>query len=387
MSSWVEERLGLSPERAWAAGVTLVTGLLIVGAVVFPRTVYDRFLWQYFWGPVAADGQGAQCAVRPESGGTELLMSSSACRDAIAAGQVVAEPGYTTVSTVSYVFILLAMLIGVVFLLRRLEIGDEFRFFYALFPFMLFGGALRTVEDAGIAASRANEPALIEFPWSALIISPFIYFVVFAVTLACVVAAYAAAERGLTDDYARPLFGMGTVAAVVTVGYLGYLSVATDYVTVYPQVLVVTLVLATAATVATWKLIEGFNPTINQSTGFAGFVIIWGHAVDGVANVIGLNWMPELTGDPNSNLLPKHVVNELIVDWTGRLLPEAVLAITRDAWPFLIVKLAAATFVVWVFNGELFEESPRYTLLLLITVLAVGLGPGTRDMLRATFGI
>ncbi len=385
MSELTETRFGLSPERAWAAAVTLVTGLLVVGSIVFPRAVYDRFLWRYFWGPVEADGQGAQCAVRPESGGTELLTSSTACADAIAAGQVVAEPGYTTVSTVSYVFILLAMLIGVVFLLRRLEIGDEFRFFYALFPFMLFGGALRTVEDAGIAATRADEVALVAFPWSALIISPFIYFVVFAVTLTCVIAAYAAAERGLTEDYARPLFGMGTAAVVVTVGYLGYLSATTDYVTVYPQVLVLTLVLATAATAATWKLIEGFKPSINQSTGFAGFVIIWGHAVDGVANVIGLNWMPELTG--TSNLVPKHVVNELIVTWTGRLLPEAIVVVTKDAWPFLLVKLAAATFVVWVFNGELFEESPRYTLLLLITVLAVGLGPGTRDMLRATFGI
>jgi len=385
MSSWVEERLGLSPERAWAAAVTVVTGLLVVGSIVFSRVVYDRFLWRYFWGPVAADGQGAQCAVRPESGGTKLLESSAACREAIAAGQVVAEPGYTTVSTVSYVFILLAMLIGVVFLLRRLEIGDEYRFFYALFPFMLFGGALRTVEDAGIAASRADAEPLIAFPWSALIISPFIYFVVFAVTLGCVIAAYSLAERGLTEDYARPLFGMGTVALGITFGYLVYLAAATDYVTVYPQVLVLTLVLATASTAATWKLIEGWKPSINQSTGFAGFVIIWGHAVDGVANVIGLNWMPELTG--TSNLVPKHVVNELIVNWTGRLLPEAILVVTKDAWPFLLVKLAAATFVVWVFNGELFEESPRYTLLLLITVLAVGLGPGTRDMLRATFGI
>ncbi|MBP1923027.1 putative membrane protein [Halorubrum alkaliphilum] len=385
MSSWVAERLGLSPERAWAAAVTLVTGLLVVGSLVFPREVYDRFLWRYFWGPVAADGQGAQCAVRPESGGTELLTSNAACAEAIAAGRVVAEPGYTTVSTVSYVFILLAMLIGVVFLLRRLEIGDEYRFFYALFPFMLFGGALRTVEDAGIAALRNGAEPLIAFPWSALIISPFIYFVVFGVTLGCVLAAYALAERGLTEDYARPLFGMGTGALVATVGYLGYLSVATDYVTMYPQVLVLTLVLATAATAGTWKVIGGWKPSINQSTGFAGFVIIWGHAVDGVANVIGLNWMPELTG--TANLVPKHVVNELIVNWTGRLLPEAIVVVTKDAWPFLLVKLAAATFVVWVFNGELFEESPRYTLLLLITVLAVGLGPGTRDMLRATFGI
>ena len=384
MSTRLEDRFDLSPERAWAAVVGVVTAALALGSLLFPRQVYDAFLWRYFWGPVAADGQGAQCAVR-EGGTTELLTSSAECASAVEAGQVVAFPGYTTVSTVSYVFILLGMLIGVIFLLRRLEIGDEFRFFYALFPFMLFGGALRTVEDAGIAAMRAGTEPLIPFPWSALLISPFIYFTVFAVTLVCVVAAYALADRGVVDDYATPLFGLGSVALVITVGYLIALAALTEYVTVYPQVLVLTLVIATLSTWLVWRLIEGWKPSINRGTGFAGFLIIWGHAVDGVANVIGLNWMPELTG--TANLVPKHVVNELIVNWTGRLLPDSIVAITGDAWPFLLVKLGAATFVVWVFNGEMFEESPRYTLLLLITVLAVGLGPGTRDMLRATFGI
>jgi uncharacterized membrane protein len=33
------------------------------------------------------------------------------------------------------------------------------------------------------------------------------------------------------------------------------------------------------------------------------------------------------------------------------------------------------------------EESPRYSIIMLVAILAVGLGPGTRDMLRATFGI
>ncbi|GAB7091703.1 DUF63 family protein [Halorubrum luteum] len=384
MSTRLEDRFDLSPERAWAAVVGVVTAALALGSLLFPRQVYDAFLWRYFWGPVAADGQGAQCAVR-EGGTTELLTSSAECASAVEAGQVVAFPGYTTVSTVSYVFILLGMLIGVIFLLRRLEIGDEFRFFYALFPFMLFGGALRTVEDAGIAAMRAGTEPMIPFPWSALLISPFIYFTVFAVTLVCVVAAYALADRGVVDDYATPLFGLGSVALVITVGYLIALAALTEYVTVYPQVLVLTLVIATLSTWLVWRLIEGWKPSINRGTGFAGFLIIWGHAVDGVANVIGLNWMPELTG--TANLVPKHVVNELIVNWTGRLLPDSIVAITGDAWPFLLVKLGAATFVVWVFNGEMFEESPRYTLLLLITVLAVGLGPGTRDMLRATFGI
>ena len=384
MSTRLEDRFDLSPERAWAAVVGVVTAALALGSLLFPRQVYDAFLWRYFWGPVAADGQGAQCAVR-EGGTTELLTSSAECASAVEAGQVVAFPGYTTVSTVSYVFILLGMLVGVIFLLRRLKIGDEFRFFYALFPFMLFGGALRTVEDAGIAAMRAGTEPLIPFPWSALLISPFIYFTVFAVTLLCVIAAYALADRGLVDDYAKPLFGMGVGALTITVGYLAVLAIVTDYVAFYAQILVLTLAIATLSTWLVWRLIEGWKPSINQGTGFAGFLIIWGHAVDGVANVIGLNWMPELTG--TANLVPKHVVNELIVTWTGRLLPDSIVAITGDAWPFLFVKLGAATFVVWVFNGEMFEESPRYTLLLLITVLAVGLGPGTRDMLRATFGI
>ncbi|EMA68947.1 hypothetical protein C461_04932 [Halorubrum aidingense JCM 13560] len=374
----------LSPERAWAAVVSAITVLLALGSIVFPRVVYDRFIWQYFWGPVVADGQGAQCAVR-DGGGTELLTSSAACSAAVDGGAVVAFPGYTTVSTVSYVVILLGMLIGVVFLLQRLDIGNELRFFYALFPFMLLGGALRTVEDSGIAALRAGVEPLIPFPASALLISPFIYFTVFGFTLLCVLAAYALANRGVVDDYARPLFAFGAVGLAAAVGYLSVLAATTEYVDFYPIVLVLTLGIATAVTAITWKLATGYEPTIRQGTGVGGILIIWGHAVDGVANVIGLDWMPALTGTPN--LVPKHVVNALIVDWTGRLLPQSIVSVTGDAWPFLLVKLAAATFVVWVFNGEMFEESPRYTLMLLITVLAVGLGPGTRDMLRATFGI
>ena len=384
MSTPVAERVEQSPERAWAAVVGGVALLLAIGSAVFPRAVYDRFVWQYFWGPVVADGRGAQCAVRG-AGGTELLGSSSACQAAVDAGEVVAFPGYTTVSTVSYVVVLLGMLIGVVFLLRRLDIGNELRFFYALFPFMLLGGALRTVEDSGVAALRAGTEPLIPFPASALLISPFIYFTAFGFTLACVLAAYGLANRGTVDDYARPLFAMGAVALAASLAYLSYLAAATDYVEFYPQVLALTVVIASVATAVTWKLATAYEPTIRRGTGVAGIVIIWGHAIDGVANVIGLNWMPALTG--TANLVPKHVVNALIVNWTGRLLPDSVLAVTGDAWPFLLVKLAAATFVVWVFNGEMFEESPRYTLMLLITVLAVGLGPGTRDMLRATFGI
>jgi uncharacterized membrane protein len=33
------------------------------------------------------------------------------------------------------------------------------------------------------------------------------------------------------------------------------------------------------------------------------------------------------------------------------------------------------------------EESPRFAVMLLEAIVAVGLGPGTRDMVRIAFGI
>jgi uncharacterized membrane protein len=213
-----------------------------------------------------------------------------------------------------------------------------------------------------------------------------IYFTVFFVTLGAVVVAVAVERWGFVDDYQRPLFALGSAVLGVTLGYLAYLALTGgNDVTFYPQVIVVMLVGATLTALATWALIERFAPGINAGTGQIGLVVIWGHAVDGVANVVGLDWMTALGAGPN--LVPKHPVNQFVVDFTASTLPASVLAVTGDAWPFLLVKLVAATFVVWVFEESVFEESPRYTMLLLVAVLAVGLGPGTRDMLRATIGV
>ncbi|MGQ4554987.1 DUF63 family protein [Halobellus sp. GM3] len=378
--STVAERLGVDPERLWGGSVLTALVALVVGALAFPETVYDGFIWHYFWGPVQADANSAVCAIRPGST-VEYLYDSQACANA---AEPVAYPGYTLVSEVGYMVTLLVALIGVVLLLRRLDLGTDREFFYALLPFVFFGGALRVVEDANDAVPASE--ALITYPLNTLFISPIIYFTVFAITLVAVVAAVYAARAGYVEHYGRLLFGIGSAALLATLGYLVSLVVGgTDGVEFYPQVLVVVLAGATVSAAATWWLIERYAPSVNEGTEKIGFVILWGHAVDGVANVVGLDWMPALDAGPN--LIPKHPVNQFVVDVTGSVLPTSVLAITGDTWPFLVVKLVAATFVLWVFEEEIFEESPRYTMLLLVAVLAVGLGPGTRDMLRATFGV
>lgn len=366
-------------ERLWGGAVLALLVSLVGGALVFPKQVYDGFIWHYFWGPVLADAKSAVCATRT-GGTTKYLYDTAACQ---AAAEPVAYPGYTAVSEVGYAITMLLGLLGIVFMLRRLDIGADRGLFYALFPYMLFGGALRVVEDANDALPAGVESA-IPFPWNTLIISPIIYFTMFFITLAALLASVKLEESGVISDYYYSLAGIGTALLGGSLGYLSYLAFTTDYVSFYPQISVVVLIGATLVTALAWWGTEKFAPEVNLGTKAMGIVVLWAHSVDGVANVVGIDWAKEL-GLP-ADLVPKHPVNRALIE-VGKQFPESVIDVIGTAWPFLVVKIVAALFVVWVFDEEIFEESPRYAILLLVAIVAVGLGPGTRDMLRATFGI
>jgi uncharacterized membrane protein len=193
---------------------------------------------------------------------------------------------------------LLVALIGIVFLLRQLNIGSDRQLFYALTPFVFFGGALRVIEDANDAIPSAD--ALISYPLNTLVISPIIYFTVFAVTLAAVGLTVWAERRGIVGRYDRLLFITGIGVLTLALGYLISLVVTSaPSVEFYPQVLLSVLTGATLVTGVTWWAIKTLAPSINRGTELIGLVIIWGHAVDGVANVIGLDWMRAIGAGPN----------------------------------------------------------------------------------------
>lgn len=362
----VADRLGVSGTTAWLGGVTTAVVALALGSLLFPETVYDGFLWHYFWGPVQADAQSAVCAIRPGST-VEYLFSRGECS---AAAEPVAYPGYTLVSEVGYALTLIVALSGVVLLLRRLDIARTTRFFYATVPFFFLGGALRVVEDVDNATTEAT---IIPYPWDTLLISPIIYFTLFFITLGVVVAAVLLA-REIDIEYERLVLAGGSLILTGTLGYLLVLAATDGNPVVFrPQVIGVMLLGTVVSTVVTWYATREWLPSIHEGTGKAGLVVLFAHALDGVANVVGLDYMTVLGAGPN--LVPKHPVNQFVVDTAGA------------AWPFLLVKLAAAVFVLSVLDETLFEESPRYGILLLIAVTAVGMGPGTRDMLRATIGV
>jgi uncharacterized membrane protein len=384
---------GITPERGWAAGVLATLAALLGGVVLFPEAVWDRFLWRYLWGPVYADAHNANCAVL-EGGSARSVNSLAECNAPEAGGRIAAEPGYTLVSEAVYAVTLIVAVIGVYFLVRRLGVGDERSFLYGLLPFMFFGGALRVVEDVldGVGTASA---IVIEYPWNTLFISPLIYFTVFAVTLGALLLSLWLARRGTIESYEYGLATAGVVALALPILYLLALWLSTDYVGFYPQIAIIVLGGAGAITGLVWRAIEEYKPEINRGTGYVGLAVLFAHSVDGVANVVGIDWGGEL-GLPYGDLTPKHPINDAMIG-VGRGVSEAIAGLTGGgfvpaevigtAWPFLLLKIGASVGVIWLFDERIFEESPRYAVLLLVAIVAVGLGPGTRDMLRATFGV
>lgn len=378
----------VNTERAWVVAAVLSIAVLAGGVLAFPRLVYNRFIWQYFWGPVYADANNAACAIM--DGGTVKLLGEEACGQAAVAGKIVAEPGYTLISEAGYAIILLFMLAGVLLLVRRLGIGDR-RLFFALVPFMLFGGALRVVEDATDAALAAGAGTIIGYPFNTLIISPIIYFVVFLVTLASLLVAVGLYRQGIIERYASLLAGIGTALFALTTAYIGYLvltvvSSAREIAGFYPQVTILVVFFSIVISGGVYLAIDRIAPWIHNGTGRMGLIVLFGQTLDGVANVIAADWMAAI-GLPFLNYSAKHPINRIIIDITATVLPQSVINTIGSSWPFLLVKVIAAVAVIALFDERIFEENKRYALLLLVAIVAVGLGPGTRDMIRATFGI
>jgi len=319
----------------WVAAVVVPVAVVALGSLVRPEIFYDRFFWKYLYGPVVADSQG----------GLAELPSG-----------VTATPGYTPVSSAVYAYYLLLAVVGSVHLLDRFEVGDSRSFFYALVPYGLVGGALRVVEDTG-----SLEP-----PVAYLFISPVIYVTMFVFTLAFFLAALYAEREGIVDDYAKPVAGAGAAVLVAALLYLAYFGSVGEGAEVSLWVLGAVVGMATLFFALVWFPLDRFVPELNTGTGLMGAVLLWSHMLDASSTILGVGYLGYSEKQP-------------IVD--------AVIDLTGTTYSFAVMKAGIVILILYAFDEQFFKEYRRLPYLLLVAVLAVGLGPGTRNTLRMTLGI
>ncbi len=102
-------------------------------------------------------------------------------------------------------------------------------------------------------------------------------------------------------------------------------------------------------------------------TGSVGALTVFGHALDGVSTAVGVTQLGFGERTPIS-----RIILEL-----GGVPPVPVFG---SGWVFLLVKLAVASAIVWLF-AEYVRETPAEGYLLLGLVAAVGLGPAAHNLL------
>jgi uncharacterized membrane protein len=110
------------------------------------------------------------------------------------------------------------------------------------------------------------------------------------------------------------------------------------------------------------------SPDAVAATGSSGLLVVFAHALDGVSTAVGVDFLRASERTP---------LSAAILEFAGTLPTADPLGV---GWLFVIVKLALAAAIVHLFAGYV-REDPGQAYLLLAVIAAVGLGPGTQNVL------
>ncbi|WP_336002091.1 DUF63 family protein [Halorientalis halophila] len=247
------------------------------------------------------------------------------------------------------VLVVAGLAVGAALYSRRPPVTQ--RLVLAFTPWMTAGAALHVVYQLG-AAPPAIAP---------LLGAPAVYVTTFLLAGAVWVGLLSLDRR-----VPRPLAVVGGV--VTLVGAANVVATATTRGTFAPVLPLAALVASVPLTAGTYGAVRHLRPTVTARTGALGAVVVFGHVLDGVSTAVGV----DLLGSGERSPLP-----EAIMDFAASLPTEPLLG---SGWLFVLVKLLIAAGVLVLF-ADFLEEDPVQGNAALGLVAAVGLGPGTHNVL------
>ncbi|MBS3789596.1 MAG: DUF63 family protein [Candidatus Thermoplasmatota archaeon] len=366
--------------------------ILVVGSFMAKEIFWDSFLWRYFWAPVVADAE------------REPVNGISA--------------GYNIVNTIIYGIILVISFFGIIELIRHFDISINKKFVYTLLPWVILGGSLRSLEDAGLFKS----------PLDKFMITPMIYFVLgFSAVFLMLIGAHLSRIEWDTDkskymglliltplpffylflgSFIEPFFisfivvvllflsltfliGLiyldldekylfftyGTTLLSISLSYNVYIILFRD--SANPLEVVIITMLGSILTF----LFLGFF-WISGRVSLTGFkreyfeifsrplnlLICWAHLFDASSTYRGVTAF---------GYAEKHVLPEFLIEYTG---PEILFVVK-------IVLILVVIYVLDILLEEDFSEDESLRSFLKFVIIVLGTAPAVRNTLRLAMGV
>jgi uncharacterized membrane protein len=264
---------------------------------------------------------------------------------------------YNVVDTLTYAIILV---IGVYLLYRWLSspaslAGIDFafdqRFILATVPYIILGGLVRVIEDTGMITSD----------WRFLLITPLIYFVIFAFTLGMMFLSRYLTLKGITKTFITFYASAGILAVVVA--SLILLAWSRTHNGVDLLILAIIPVMAVTATAIVWAVMRYvLSWTFVNDPLY--LTLLFGQLLDASATSYGIDFHPHV------QYVEQHVVGSALIGMTGTAFVM---------FPLKLLVLFPAVYVMQMYRKE---ANPAFWHLVLLAMIVVGFAPGVRDMVR-----
>ncbi len=264
---------------------------------------------------------------------------------------------YNVVDTLTYAIILV---VGVYLLYRWMSsssfmTGSGFKFdqlfILATIPYVILGGVLRVIEDTGMIIGD----------WKFLLITPLIYFTLFAFTLGMLFISGYLTIRKITGNIVTFYAFAGILAVVVASLVLLAWSQTHNGVDLF--ILTVIPFMALTATAIVWGVMR-YVLSWTYVNDPLYITLLFGQLLDASATSYGIDFHPSV------QYVEQHVVGSALIDMTGTALVM---------FPLKLLVLFPAVYVMQIYRKE---ANPTFWHLVLLAMIVVGFAPGVRDMVR-----
>jgi len=246
--------------------------------------------------------------------------------------------GYNFFNTIAYAIIAIVALIGIYKLLRKLNINIDYKFFYAVLPFIIFGSSFRTFVDAGNYS--------IGF-WT---VSPGIYILTAAIFLATLLVSVLVSRLTKAKvAYWKTCLLIGITLVVISFGLVASKLHFTNL-----KYGLAVVGLACLITLTLWFAFKKLKFT----AGIKNFLPFPAHMLDAAATFIAVDFLAASEKHP---------------------LPVFATGIFGTAAIMFVLKLLVLIPLIYFLDKEF--EDKQFVTFMLIAVAVLGFAEGIRDLL------